>query len=189
VKKNMLKKIYKEAEERMTKTIDATKNEFAGIRTGRASPILVERIRVEYYNTQLPLNQLATISIPEPRTILISPWDKGANEAICKAIIKSNLNLMPTTDGNVIRISIPSLTQERREELDRVIKKKAEEGRIGIRNIRREINSRIKEMEKAKEISEDESRHALDEIQKITDKFIDKIDQLLANKEKEILEG
>jgi ribosome recycling factor len=184
----MLKKLYKEAEERMAKCVEATRNEFASIRTGRASPTLVEHIRVDYYNSQIPINQLATISIPEPRMILISPWDKGANEAICKAIIKSDLNLMPNTDGNVIRISIPSLTQERRKELDRVIKKKAEEGRVGIRNIRRDINSIIKEKEKNKEISEDESRYAQNEIQKITDKFIDRIDQLLANKEKEILE-
>lgn len=185
----MLKKLYEEAEGKMAKSVEATKNEFATIRTGRASPALVEHIRVNYYGSQLPVNQLATISIPEPRMILISPWDKGANEAICKAISKSNLGLMPNTDGNVIRISIPSLTQERRKELDRVIKKQAEEGRVGIRNIRHKINSIIKEKEKDKEISEDESRHAHDEIQKITDKFIDKIDQLLANKEKEILEG
>lgn len=185
---DMLKKIYKEAEEKMAKSVEVLKNEFTRIRTGRASPALIEHIRVEYYGTQVPINQLATISIPEPRMILISPWDKGANEAICKAIIKSDLNLTPNTDGNVIRISIPSLTQERRQELDRVIKKKAEEGRVAIRNIRRDINSIIKEKEKAKEISEDESRHAQNEIQKITDKFIDKINQLLANKEKEILE-
>lgn len=184
----MLKKLYNEAEERMAKSVEATKNEFASIRTGRASLNLVEHIRVDYYGSQIPINQLATISIPEPRTILISPWDKSANESICKAIIKSDLNLMPNTDGNVIRISIPSLTQERRKELDRVIKKKAEEGRVSIRNIRRDINSIIKKKEKDKEISEDESRHAQNEIQKITDKFIDKIDQLLANKEKEILE-
>ncbi|MEW6620114.1 MAG: ribosome recycling factor [bacterium] len=183
----MLKNIYKEAEEKMTKVVEATKNEFATIRTGKASPSLVEHIRVECYGSQMPIHQLATISVPEPRLLLISPWDKSVTESICKAIIKSDLSLMPNTDGNVIRISIPSLTQERRKELDRVIKKKAEEGRIGIRNIRHKINSQIKEKEK--EISEDESRHAHDEIQKITNRFIEKIDQLLASKEKEILEG
>jgi len=185
----MLEKLYKEVEERMAKGIEATKHEFSVIRTGRATPALVEHIRLEYYGSQMSIQQLATISLPEPRTILISPWDKGAGEAICKAIIKSDLNLMPNTDGHVIRISIPPLTQERRKEIDRVIKKKAEEGRIGIRNIRREFNSIIKEKEKAKEISEDEARHAHEEIQKITDRFIEKIDQILAHKEKEILEG
>lgn len=185
----MIQKIYKEAEEKMAKSVEATKHEFSGIRTGRATPALVEHIRVEYYGNQMSIQQLATISIPEPRTILISPWDKGTNEAICKAIIKSDLNLMPNTDGHVIRITIPTLTQERRKELDRIIKKKAEEGRVRIRNIRRDFNAIIKEKENAKEISEDESRHAHDEIQKITDRFIEKIDQILTHKEKEILEG
>ena len=185
----MLKEFYKEAEDKMEKVIEATKHEFSTVRTGRVTPTILDHIRVDYYNSQLPVNQVATISVPEPRTILISPWDKSANDAICKAIIKSDLNLMPNTDGTVIRISIPTLTEERRKELDKVIKKKAEEGRIGIRNIRHKINDMIKEKEKSKEISEDESIHAHTEIQKITDKFIEKIDQCLANKEKEILEG
>ena len=185
----MLKEFYKEAEDKMAKVVETTKHEFATVRTGRATPTILDHIRVDYYNSQLPVNQVATVSVPEPRTILISPWDKSANEAICKAIIKSDLSLMPNTDGNVIRISIPALTEERRKELDKVIKKKAEDGRISIRNIRHKINDLIKEKEKDNEISEDESKHAHTEVQKITDKFIEKIDQCLANKEKEILEG
>ncbi|MFH1563439.1 MAG: ribosome recycling factor [Nitrospirota bacterium] len=185
----MLKEVYKEAEDKMAKVIETTQHEFATVRTGRATPTILDHIRVDCYGSQLPVNQLATISIPEPRMILISPWDKAANEAICKAIIKSDLSLTPNTDGNVIRISIPTLTEERRKELDKVIKKKAEDGRIAIRNIRHKINDMIKEKEKSKEISEDESKHAHIEVQKTTDKFIEKIDHCLMNKEKEILEG
>lgn len=185
----MLKEFYKEAEDKMAKVVETTKHEFATVRTGRATPSILDHIRVDFYGSQLPVNQVATISVPEPRMLLISPWDKSANEAICKAIIKSDLSLTPSTDGNVIRISIPTLTEERRKELDKVIKKKAEDGRIAIRNIRHKINDMIKEKEKSKAISEDESKHAHNEVQKITDKFIEKIDQCLANKEKEILEG
>ena len=184
----MIQDILKEAQDHMQKAIEVLKKEFATMRVGRANPALLEKVVVEYYGTQMPVNQLATISAPEPRLLVIQPWDKGALGAIEKAILKSDLGITPTNDGSVIRLAIPPLTQERRQELVKVARKKAEEARVAIRNIRRDANDRIKDLEKDKVISEDEGKRGQDEVQKLTDKHISEIDELLKIKEKEIME-
>ncbi|MDK2836459.1 MAG: ribosome recycling factor [Thermosediminibacterales bacterium] len=184
----MIKKVYKETEERMEKTVKSLKSEFASLRPGRATPALVEKISVDYYGVPTPLNQLANISAPEPRMLVIQPWDVKSISDIEKAILKSDLGINPTNDGKIIRLVIPQLTEERRKELNKVIKKKAEESKVAVRSIRRDANDKIKHMEKNGEISEDDSRRALDEIQKITDSYIQKIDKILEKKEKEIME-
>ncbi|ABB16154.1 MULTISPECIES: ribosome recycling factor [Carboxydothermus] len=183
----MIQDILKEAQDHMQKAIEVLKKEFATMRVGRATPALLEKVVVEYYGTQMPVNQLATISAPEPRLLVIQPWDKGALGAIEKAILKSDLGITPTNDGSVIRLAIPPLTQERRQELVKVARKKAEEARVAIRNIRRDANDRIKDLEKDKVISEDEGKRGQDEVQKLTDKFIKTVDELLKAKEDEIL--
>lgn len=172
----------------MSKVVEALKGEFAKFRTGRASPALLNGIRVSYYGSELPLNQVGTISIPEGRTIAITPWDKGAIVEIEKAIQRSDLGLTPVNDGKVIRINLPSPTEERRKELVKQAKKIAEEARVAIRNVRREANEQGKKIQKEGKISEDEARKNEEGIQKMTDQFIAEIDQLLAHKEKEILE-
>lgn len=184
----LLKDVFKEAERKMNAVIDATKREFATIRTGRATPSLLDRISVEYYGTETPLNQLANISVPEPRMLMVQPWDKSAVKAIEKAILASDLGLTPNSDGNVVRIAIPPLTEERRKELVKIVRKEAEEKRVAVRNVRRDANEEVKALEKSGEISEDESRRAQDDIQELTNKYISKIDELLAAKETEILE-
>ncbi|AZR72374.1 ribosome recycling factor [Anoxybacter fermentans] len=184
----MITQVLKETEEKMKKVIEATKREFATIRTGRARPSLVENIKVEYYGTLTPLNQMAQISAPEPRLLTIRPWDKTAISAIEKAIIASDLGLTPNTDGEVIRLNIPQLTEERRKELVKVVRKKAEEERIVIRNLRREANEQLKKLKEDGEISEDEMYRGLDDVQELTDKYIEKIDKLLEEKEAEIME-
>ena len=181
--------VYKEAQERMEKEIEAIKKEFAKLRTGRASTSLVDGIRVECYGSTIPLNQLASISTPEPNLILIQPWDRGILENIQKAILKSELGLNPSTDGRVIRIPIPPLTEERRRELVKAVRRMAEERKIGIRNARRDANEIIKKMEKEGGISEDDSRRAQNRIQELTDKYIKHIEELSRLKEKEIEEG
>jgi ribosome recycling factor len=183
-----LKEVMNEASEKMRKTIEAVHREFNTIRTGRASSALVEGIKVEYYGTPTPMKQLASISIPDPKLIVIQPWDASALAEIEKAILKSELGITPLNDGRAIKLGIPSLTQERREELVKVIKKMAEDGRVSIRSIRREINEKIKGLEKGKTISEDESKKATEDIQKLTDKEIKEIDAFLVNKEKELME-
>ncbi|MDK2887158.1 ribosome recycling factor [Desulfofundulus australicus DSM 11792] len=177
-----------EAESNMKKTVELVKKEFASLRAGRATPALLDKIMVSYYGTPTPINQLATISVPEPRLLVIQPWDKSVLPEIERAILKSDLGITPASDGTVIRLAIPQLTQERRAELVKVVKKKAEEGRVAIRNIRREINDKVKQLQKNGEISEDELRRAQDEIQKLTDKYIKEIDQLLNSKEQEIMQ-
>ncbi|WP_207666892.1 ribosome recycling factor [Desulfofundulus salinus] len=177
-----------EAENNMKKTVELVKKEFASLRTGRATPALLDKVLVSYYGTPTPINQLATISVPEPRLLVIQPWDKSILPEIERAILKSDLGITPTSDGTVIRLAIPQLTQERRAELVKVIKKKAEEGRVAIRNIRRELNDKVKQQQKNGEISEDELRRAQDEIQKLTDKYIKEIDQLVSIKEQEIMQ-
>lgn len=184
----MLKDIFKDADERMEKALGVIRHEFASIRTGQASSALVEDIKVDYYGTTLPLNQLSSISIPEARLIVIHPWDKKAIDPIMKTIQKSPLGLNPTTDGNVIRLQIPPLTEERRKELDRFIREKAEEGRIAIRNIRRDANQSIKTLEDEHKISKDEAFRAKEKVQEMTNDFIAKVDEVLSSKEKEILE-
>lgn len=184
----MDKKIYKETEEKMKKVLDNLKSDLTTIRAGRASAALLEKISVDYYGTLTPVNQLATISVPEPRMILIQPWDVKVISSIEKAILKSDLGLTPSSDGKVIRLVLPELTMERRKELVKMAKKKAEDAKIVIRNIRRDTNESIKKMEKNGEISQDDSKRWQEEIQKLTDNYIELIDKALANKEKDIME-
>jgi len=184
----MLNDIYEDAQDRMQKALDSLGNDYKRLRTGRASISLVDGIRLEYYGTSTPLNQLATLTIPEPRTIMIQPWDTTIIGEVEKAILKSELGLTPMNDGKVIRINVPPLTAERRRDLVKVIKKMAEETKIAVRNIRRDVNEMIKELKKEKEISEDDQFRAQEETQKITDEFIKKTDALYGIKEKEILE-
>jgi ribosome recycling factor len=175
-----------EVESNMQKTIEATQRSFNTIRTGRASSSLLDRIVVEYYGTDTPLKSLANISTPDSTTITIQPYDKGSLAKIEKAISLSDIGLTPNNDGQVIRLNIPPLTKERRKELVKLAAKLAEEGKVGIRNIRRDGIDSVRKQEKSSEISEDESRNLQDDIQKLTDKYIAKIDELLAVKEKDI---
>lgn len=184
----MIREILKEGEERMKGVINATQNAFAAVRTGRANPNILDRITVDYYGTQTPLNQMANISVPEARLLVIQPWDKSTLKEIEKSILASDLGLTPNNDGNLIRIAFPQLTEERRKDLVRVVRKDAEDYKVGVRNIRRDLNESIKDLEKSGDISEDESRRYLEQVQDLTDKYIDRIDQLLEVKEKEILE-
>jgi ribosome recycling factor len=175
-------------ETQMQKTIDRMKADFSTLRTGRASAALLENIRVEYYGTLTPLNQLANIGAPEARTLEIRPWDKGSVAFIEKAILKSDLGLTPSSDGSMIRLQIPALTEERRKDLIKVIRKMAEEYRVALRNERREAFERLKKTEKAREISEDERQTGEHDIQKMTDLYVKRIDELLATKERDIME-
>jgi ribosome recycling factor len=184
----MLNDIYADEKERMNKALENLEGEYKRVRTGRASTALVDGIRVEYYGTPTPLSQLATVTVPEPRTIVIQPWDATVISEVEKAILKSELGLTPMNDGKLIRISIPVLTAERRKELVKLVKKIAEESKVAIRNIRRDVNEMIKDLKKEKEISEDEQNKALEEVQKVTDDFIKKVDVIYSSKEKEILE-
>lgn len=185
----MLEEVKEDIEDRMNTTIEALKKEFSGVRTGRASLALVDGIMVDYYGTPTPLKQIATLSVPEARLIVIQPWDNSLVPKIEKAIQKSDLGLSPTNDGRLIRISIPALTEERRKQLVKVVKKMGEENKIAIRNIRRDVNETLKELEKEKEITEDELHKGQEEVQKITNKYIAKVDELINQKEKEILEN
>jgi len=184
----MIELVLEEAEAKMKKAIEALRHELAGLRTGRANPALLDKIQVQYYGSTLPVNQVATISVPEPRLLVIAPWDKGALPAIERAIIKSDLGLNPTNDGNVIRLAIPYLTEERRKELIKVLKKYTEESKVAIRNIRREANEELKALEKDHDISEDECKRAQEQVQKLTDKFIAEVDTIEKAKEAELLE-
>lgn len=183
----MALEVKKSAEERMEKAVGTLKRELASLRAGKASASLLDRITVEYYGAATPLNQLANISTPDSRTILIQPWDKGSLPDIEKAIMKSDVGLTPSNDGTIIRLVVPMLTEERRLELVKVAKKLAEESKVAIRNIRRDANDSIKKLEKT-EISEDESKRYQEDVQKLTDKYIAESDKVLAAKEKEILE-
>ncbi len=174
--------------QRMQASVRDMQQEFDTIRTGRASPVLLDRIRVDYYGSQLPLNQMATISVPEPRLIVITVWDKSAVPAIQKAIVTSDLGLNPSVEGNVIRLAIPSLTEERRQELSRLVNTKAEEGRTAIRNIRREANDGIDKMAQDEGLSDDEVEAGKKEVQQITDEFIEHIEELAEQKIEEIME-
>ncbi|MGD2028457.1 MAG: ribosome recycling factor [Desulfobacterales bacterium] len=184
----MIESIYQETREGMKKSIDSLKNEFKKVRTGRASLSILDDIRVEYYGTLTPLNQMASLSVPESRLITIQPWDVSVIKDIEKAILKSDLGLTPSNDGKVIRISIPPLTEERRKELVKVIHKKGEEHRVAVRNIRRDSNELLKGLKKDGDISEDDAFRAQDQVQKITDEHIKLIDDVCKEKEKEILE-
>ncbi len=184
----MEQELKRKATERMSRAIEALKKEFASVRTGRASLALLDGIMVNYYDTQTPLQQLASLSIPESRQIAIQPWDQKIIPDIEKAIMKSDLGLTPMNDGKMIRINIPPLTEERRKQLVKAVKRKAEEAKISIRNIRRDINEEIKKLEKEKHISEDTVKKLQEEIQKITDSYIVKVDEVIGHKEKEIME-
>lgn len=184
----MIKDVLKETEERMNKAVDALRDSLVTIRTGRASPALVERLPVEYYGTPTPLNQLATISVPEPRLLTIRPWDPNALADIEKAILKSELGLTPSNDGRILRLTIPRLTEERRQELVKIVGKRVEEGKIAIRNIRRDAMEDLRELESEKLISEDEFYRAKDDVQEITDKFVVRMDEIGRDKEREIRE-
>ncbi|MDY6825778.1 MAG: ribosome recycling factor [Bacillota bacterium] len=184
----MVEDIYMDADDRMEKAISVFKRELSTLRAGRATPTLLDKIEVDYYGTLTPLNQIAGVTAPEPRLLVIQPWDKQAMPEIERAILKSDLGLTPSNDGNVIRLSIPQLTEERRKELVRFVRKKAEESRVIIRNIRRDANDRIKQLEKSGDISEDERRRAQDEIQELTDSKIEDIDKILEQKENEMME-
>jgi ribosome recycling factor len=184
----MIESIYQETTQNMEKSIDSLKNEFKKIRTGRASLSILDGIRVEYYGTTTPLNQMASLSVPESRLISIQPWDVSVIKDIEKAILKSDLGLTPSNDGKVIRISIPPLTEDRRKDLVKIIYKKSEEHRVAVRNIRRDSNELLKGLKKDGDISEDDAFKAQDQVQKITDKHIKLIDDVCKEKEKEILE-
>jgi ribosome recycling factor len=184
----MLDEIYLDLDERMGKAVETLETEYKKLRTGRASISLVDAIRVDYYGSSTPLNQLATLTIPDPRSIAIQPWDVSVIGEIEKAILKSDLGLTPMNDGKAIRINIPPLTAERRRDLVKVVKKRAEESKVAVRNIRRDTNEKIKELKKDKKVSEDEQFRAQDEIQKTTDEYVKKIDAVCGAKEKEILE-
>lgn len=178
----------KEVSAHMDKSVEAIRNEFATVRTGKASTALLDLIKVEAYGQQMPLNQMATISAPEPRLLVVSPFDPSQVGAIEKAILASDLGLTPSNDGKVIRLPIPALTEERRKELVRVTHKIAEEGRIAIRNIRHEANKRVQTSQKSGEISEDEMHRQLKEVQDLTDRHIRTIDEMLERKEREVME-
>jgi len=183
----MQEALIKETEARMNVATEALGREFASIRTGRASASFLDPIRVDYYGTPTPLNQMASVAVPDARTITIQPWEAGQLKVIEKAIVASDLGITPMNDGKLIRLVIPTLTEERRKQLAKTVGKVAEEGRVIIRNLRREANDKLKGLAKDKKISEDEERRSHDQIQKTTDRFIAKVDELLKKKEQEIL--
>jgi ribosome recycling factor len=184
----VIDQIMQDGKARMEEVIAATKRTFAAVRTGRANPALLDRIMVSYYGTPTPLNQMASVSVPEPRLLVVTPWDKGSIKDVEKAILTSDLGLVPSNDGTVIRLAIPTLTEERRKDLVRVVRKDAEEHRVAVRNIRRDLNDAVKKLEKNGDISEDDSHRVQEEIQEQTNDFISQIDELLKAKEKEIME-
>ena len=180
--------VVADAKVHMQKAVEAAKREFASVRTGRASPALLERVTVDYYGTQTPITQVATVTVPEPRLLVIQPWDKSLVREIERAIQKSDLGLVPSSDGALIRLPIPSLTGERRRDLVKLVHKQAEEARVAVRNIRRDNKDKLERLEKKAELSEDETRRAVDELQKLTDRHIAEIEALVSAKEKEIME-
>jgi ribosome recycling factor len=184
----MIQELRKKTNDRMIGAIEALRKEFGSIRTGRASLALIDGISVDYYGTMTPIQQLASLSVPESRQIAIQPWEQRIIPEIEKAIMKSDLGLTPMNDGKMIRINIPVLTEERRKQLVKVVKKRAEEAKVAVRNIRRDSNEELKKLEKDTHLSEDDAKKEHDDIQKITDSFIKKIDEVLQHKEKEIME-
>ena len=183
----LIDELLADAEERMTKSVESTRNELATVRTGRASPHLLDRIIVDYYGTETPLNQLSNVAAADARLLTITPYDKGALSAIEKAINESDVGLTPNNDGNVIRLQIPEMTEERRREMVKVIHGVAEEGRVAVRNIRRDVNGDMREMKKDGDVGEDEEHRAEAELQKLTDAAVGEIDALVKGKEEEIL--
>ncbi len=184
----MIQDVLADTESRMTKALDALRRDLGSVRTGRASPSLVDRVVVEYYGTPTPLNQLAGVSVPEPRLIVIQPWDRGTIGAIEKAIQKSELGLNPNNDGQVIRVAIPALTEERRKQLVKLVHKNVEEGKIAIRNIRRDAMSQVRELMNEKMISDDDERRAEQQVDDLTKRFVEEADRIGKGKEHEVLE-
>lgn len=178
----------KEARAHMDKALEAMRREFTGVRTGKASPVLLEMVRVEAYGSKMPLNQVASVSAPEPRMLIVQPWDKGLVPVVEKAIRNAELGLNPATDGGLIRVPIPALNEERRREMVRMLHKLAEEGRIAVRHARQEANKALKQQQSDGDVSEDDARRQMDEVQKLTDEYISKVDQLLKAKEEEVME-
>jgi ribosome recycling factor len=184
----MTKDVITNMKAHMDKTVDALRREYQKVRTGRANIGLLDDIRIDYYGTPSPLSQVATLSVPEPRTITLQPWETKMISVIEKAIMNANLGLTPANDGKVIRLNLPALTEERRKDIVKQLKKMAEEGKVAARNIRREANDELKKLEKNKKISEDDLKRAEKEVQDVTNSFITKIDEVLSHKEKEVME-
>ncbi len=184
----MTKKVIESAEDRLNKTLDGLKKDYGTLRAGRAAPSLLDKVTVDYYGVATPVNQIANVTVPEPRMIMIKPYDRNSLKEIERAIQKSDLGLTPNNDGTTIRLQIPQPTQERRKELVKVVSKKAEEAKVAMRNIRRDANESIKKLEKGKEITEDDRKDAQEEMQKLLDKYIKLVDSARASKEKEVME-
>jgi ribosome recycling factor len=184
----MLKELYRDTQERMTKAIEALSRELTGVRTGKASAKMLDGIKVEYYGTPTPLVQVASISSPDPRLLVIQPWEKSLIPEIVKALHKADLGLNPMAEATIVRLPIPPLNEERRREMVKLVKKLGEDSKISIRNIRRDANEKLKKAEKDSDLSEDESENAQKQIQDYTDKFIEKIDDLIKAKEQEVME-
>ena len=184
----IIDELLADARDRMTKSVEATRNEFGSVRTGRATPALLDRIVVDYYGASTPLKQLATVNAPEPRMLTIQPYDKSAIKAIERSILESDVGLTPSNDGNLIRLIVPELNEERRKQLVKVTRHIAEEGRVAIRNIRRDVMHDLRELKEAGEAGSDDEHRAEQELQKVTDGRIKELDELLARKEEEILE-
>lgn len=184
----MVEDIKKDAVERMQKCVLSLRNELKRLRTGRAHPSLLDHIRVDYYGNEVPLNQVANVALEDSRTITVTPWEKQMVAVIEKAIMKSDLGLMPNTAGTVIRVPMPALTEERRRDLTKVVKHEAENGRVAVRNVRRDVMNELKEMAKEKLLSQDDERRAQEDVQKLTDKHVAEIDQVLVEKEKELMQ-
>ena len=184
----MTVELIKDAERRMQKAVEMAQHDYSTIRTGRANPLILENLKVDYYGTATPLNQLAGISVPEPRQLLVTPWDKTIINTILKAIQASDIGLTPMSDGNVIRLNVPPLTEERRRDLIKQLHKKAEDHKVAVRNVRRDANEHIKEQQKSSDITEDDSKREQDEVQKLTDKYIAETDKITQAKEAELKE-
>ena len=184
----MTKDVIKSAEDRLGKTLDGLKKDYGTLRAGRAAPSLLDKVTVDYYGTATPVNQIANVTVPEPRMIMIKPYDRNSLKDIERAIQKSDLGLTPNNDGTTIRLAIPQPTQERRKELVKVVSKKAEEAKVAMRNIRRDANEAIKKLEKGKQITEDDRKDAQEEMQKLLDKYIKLVDGARSGKEKEVME-
>ncbi len=184
----MIRELVADGERRMEGAVDALRSGFNTVRTGRASTGLLDRIHVDYYGAKTPLQQLANLATPDPRTISITVYDKGAVNSVVRAIQESDLALTPNVDGNVVRLNIPTLTAERRKDLVKLVRSMAEDGRVAVRNVRRDVIQDLKDLKKEGEISEDDERRAEEEVQKLTDRFIEKINEVLRHKEEEILE-
>jgi ribosome recycling factor len=184
----MIEKVLKESEEKMKQAMEGIRHEYNSIRTGKASPSLIEQLQVEAYESKMPLNQLGTVSAPEPRLLVVQPWDKSQIGAIMKAIQSSDLGLTPSNDGQVVRIPIPQLNEERRKELVKLAHKITEQGRVSVRHARKEANDELKQSEKEHEFSEDEIHRTMDKVQELTDTYVAKLDEMLQHKEDEIME-